>query len=74
MMPEIKIGVLSRENPGGARNDIKISLRSRGFDVSEFARHYGGGGHRNASGFSLKGNIASVEEKIIAKLSKAVEK
>jgi nanoRNase/pAp phosphatase (c-di-AMP/oligoRNAs hydrolase) len=30
----------------------QFSLRSRGsFDVSEVARQYGGGGHRNASGF-----------------------
>jgi nanoRNase/pAp phosphatase (c-di-AMP/oligoRNAs hydrolase) len=32
----------------------QFSLRSRGsFDVSEVARQYGGGGHRNASGFTV---------------------
>lgn len=32
----------------------KFSLRSVGeFDVSAICRHYGGGGHRNAAGFSL---------------------
>lgn len=31
------------------------SLRSRGdFDVSEIARQYGGGGHRNAAGFTVE--------------------
>ena len=33
---------------------IKVSLRSVGdFDVSEIAKKYGGGGHKNASGFRL---------------------
>jgi hypothetical protein len=32
----------------------QYSLRSRGdFDVSEFARQFGGGGHRNAGGFTV---------------------
>jgi hypothetical protein len=36
----------------GCRN-YKYSLRSRGdFDVSEIARQFGGGGHKNAAGFS----------------------
>ena len=33
---------------------VNVSLRSIGeFDVSKIARNYGGGGHRNASGFSV---------------------
>lgn len=33
---------------------IKVSLRSEGdFDVSEIAKMYGGGGHKNAAGFSI---------------------
>jgi len=37
------------------KNDIKFSLRSNddGVDVSEIAKHYGGGGHHNAAGFEL---------------------
>ena len=32
----------------------QFSLRSRkGFDVSEIAKHYGGGGHAQAAGFTL---------------------
>ena len=35
-------------------DERKFSLRSRGdIDVSEMARQYGGGGHKNASGFSV---------------------
>jgi len=38
------------------RNIIRVSLRSKDVDVSEIASKYGGGGHRLASGFSLKTN------------------
>lgn len=34
------------------KNSVMWSLRSRNeFDVSEVAKHYGGGGHKNAAGF-----------------------
>ena len=34
---------------------IKVSLRSEGsFDVSELAKLFGGGGHKNAAGFSIE--------------------
>lgn len=39
-----------------ADDNIKYSLRSRGdFDVSIVAKIYGGGGHKNAAGFTVKG-------------------
>lgn len=35
---------------------FQYSLRSRGdFDVSELAKRYGGGGHKNAAGFQVRG-------------------
>lgn len=38
----------------------QYSLRSRGdFDVSAIAREYGGGGHRNAAGFSVNAPVHS---------------
>jgi phosphoesterase RecJ-like protein len=37
------------------RNQVSVSLRAKGqFDVSVVAAHFGGGGHRNASGFRIK--------------------
>jgi len=36
------------------KDDIKVSLISREVDVSEIAYLYGGGGHKLASGFTLK--------------------
>jgi len=39
----------------GARQEWQCSLRSVGdYDVSKLAQHFGGGGHRNAAGFSVK--------------------
>jgi len=41
----------------------KVSLRSRGdVDVEKIARHHGGGGHRNAAGYSVDGDGGTVEE------------
>ncbi len=33
---------------------VRVSLRSKGADVSKIAAHFGGGGHKVASGFTLK--------------------
>ena len=39
----------------GSKGEWQFSLRSIGdFDVSEIAKIYGGGGHRNAAGFAVK--------------------
>ena len=44
---------------------IKGSLRSeeyKGVDVSEIAHKFGGGGHKLASGFEIKGKIKETED------------
>jgi phosphoesterase RecJ-like protein len=47
----------------------KVSLRSRGeVDVEKIARQHGGGGHRNAAGFVLAGNGATVHDAVVAAL------
>jgi len=46
-------------------NTVKGSLRSeeyKGTDVSEIAHKFGGGGHKLASGFEVKGRIVETEE------------
>jgi phosphoesterase RecJ-like protein len=46
-------------------NTVKGSLRSeeyKGTDVSEIAHKFGGGGHKLASGFEVKGKIVETEE------------
>lgn len=51
----------------------KVSLRSRGeVDVEKIARHHGGGGHRNAAGFSYDGDATDLERQVVEALSAAL--
>jgi phosphoesterase RecJ-like protein len=50
-----------------ANGRVKVSFRSVGdFDVSEFARQFGGGGHAKASGASIEGGLDQVQQKVLA--------
>ena len=45
---------------------ITVGLRSKDkVDVAGIAKLFGGGGHKNAAGFSFNGKIAEIKEKII---------
>lgn len=67
---EAQVSVLFREVKNG---NIKVSLRSKGeFNVDHFSRIFGGGGHPNAAGCQIEGNIKTVTEKVIAKLKEAL--
>jgi bifunctional oligoribonuclease and PAP phosphatase NrnA len=45
---------------------VKVSLRSTGdVDVQQFARRYGGGGHRKASGAMLTGSLEEVQTLVV---------
>lgn len=51
------IGAVWWQNKNG---DVTFSLRSRDdMDVSELARWYGGGGHKNAAGFKVSWQVAA---------------
>jgi phosphoesterase RecJ-like protein len=59
-LSSITIGVLFKSVSDDA---TKISLRSRSvFDVSELARRFGGGGHTNAAGATIKLPIEKAKE------------
>ena len=61
---------LIREREDGTH---KVSLRSRGeVDVEKIARHHGGGGHRNAAGFTLEGEGEAAREAVAAALAAAL--
>ncbi len=48
------------------KKEIKVSLRSKGADVSRIARRFGGGGHRAAAGFEVSGmDLAACEHAIL---------
>ena len=52
----------------------RISLRSKHpkIDVNSIARHFGGGGHREAAGARLTGEPHEVEAKVVATIVKAI--
>lgn len=61
-VPETSFSLVLSERDGGF---VKGSLRSenyKGVDVSEIAHQFGGGGHKLASGFEVKGNIKETAE------------
>ena len=62
-LPEIEgveVGFKVAEFGGAAA----LSIRSRGFDVSEIARQYGGGGHKNAAAFQIPKNGRTTEQTV----------
>ena len=53
---------------------VRVSLRSKGdLDVREIAGLYGGGGHRNASGFTIQGDAASVRDQLVGRITQALD-
>lgn len=59
----VELGILFKEKEKG---EIKLSLRSKGdIDVAEFASRFGGGGHKNAAGCTIKEPLEVVLEKVI---------
>jgi phosphoesterase RecJ-like protein len=56
-----------------ANGDIRVSMRSKyDVDVRLVANQFGGGGHKNASGFTVKGPLAAVRGDIINRIVQAI--
>ena len=54
-------------------DQVRVSLRSKGdIDVREVARTWGGGGHRNASGFTISEPIADARRLVLDRLTSAI--
>jgi len=65
-----RVGVLIQEPTPG---EVRISFRSDGsVDVNRVAGVFGGGGHKNAAGARMKGELADVREAILSVLERAV--
>jgi phosphoesterase RecJ-like protein len=62
----VEVGVLLRPQASG----LRVSLRSRGtVDVSEIAGGFGGGGHRNAAGFTVEESASELLPRLFAEVS-----
>jgi phosphoesterase RecJ-like protein len=61
-----ELAVLIREQPPGGAHEYKGSLRSSidELDVSVIARSFGGGGHRQAAGFSSDAPLEEIVERV----------
>jgi phosphoesterase RecJ-like protein len=65
-----EVGVSLREE---GPDRWRASLRSKGrVDVSGVAQAFGGGGHRNAAGCTLEGDLAEAKRRLFAALAEAV--
>jgi len=66
----VRIGVIMAERKKGEYN---VSLRSHGnADMAKVAESFGGGGHKNAAGFTLSGKYKKIFNEIIARLEQSL--
>ena len=67
---DVKVAAMFRETGSG---EWKASLRSKGAaNVARIAEQFGGGGHRNAAGFSIKGDLATAKKSLLNALRKII--
>jgi phosphoesterase RecJ-like protein len=66
----VEVGLLFMEQPRGG---VKVSFRSRSVDVARVAERFGGGGHRLASGATLKTTLEEARQRVLDAVSAAVE-
>jgi bifunctional oligoribonuclease and PAP phosphatase NrnA len=65
-MADVQVAIFFRELPEGR---YRVSLRSKGsVNVSTVAEHFGGGGHKCASGCSLDGPLAIAVSRVVERL------
>ncbi len=57
-----------------ARSEVRVNLRSSGkVDVNKLAGKFGGGGHKMASGCTLKGSLKDVVNRVIGEAQRQVK-
>ena len=69
---EVEVTALFKETSAGI---YRTSLRSKGdVNVAKIAEQFGGGGHRNAAGCTLRGSSAEIEQKVVPLLQDAIRR
>jgi len=67
----VEVAVLFKELERGR---VKVSLRAKhGFKVNEVARRFGGGGHEQAAGCIVEGELAAVERLVLEELRRRLD-
>lgn len=68
---EIQAVVFFKQTEG---DDYRVSMRSKGdIDVGAVAKTFGGGGHKNAAGCSVRGPIDAVQQLFVGHIAQAIE-
>lgn len=67
---EVEVVAFFKETEPGV---YRTSLRSKGqVNVARVAEKFGGGGHKNASGCTIKGDLSQIEQQIVEYLQEAL--
>jgi phosphoesterase RecJ-like protein len=67
----VEVVVLFKENVRSV-GEVRVNFRSQGHvDVNKIAQHFGGGGHKTASGTTVKGNLPDIKREVLSMVKKA---
>jgi bifunctional oligoribonuclease and PAP phosphatase NrnA len=67
----LTVAFFKEQGPG----DWRVSMRSKGdIDINAIAKEFGGGGHKNASGCSVRGELPALKKLFEQKLLGAIQK
>ena len=68
---EIQAVVFFKQAEG---DHYRVSMRSKGnTDIGSIAKQFGGGGHKNAAGCTVTGDIAALQKLFVEKVERAIE-
>ena len=68
---EIEAVIFFKQEKG---DEYRVSLRSKGdVDINAIAKEYGGGGHKNASGCTVRGPIEELQKTLVEKVEGAID-
>jgi len=70
---DVEVIVLFKEALG-KKKEVRVNFRSQGkVDVNKVARFFGGGGHKTASGATVKGSLEEIRRKVLAKIKQSLK-
>jgi bifunctional oligoribonuclease and PAP phosphatase NrnA len=66
---DVEVALLFKENLK-SRGEVRVNFRSRGrVDVNTIAHFFGGGGHKTASGCTIRGDLGIIRGRVVKKVS-----